>query len=349
MLSKYLDDLESRIDPAVEDDLLEQWFRFIEARFRGEIFSPRRLYTSAPGLGWPKVLVNDALEDYDRMALQQLASCSDMLARGTGELLAVRANYGTAILPSLFGAELFVMEREMDTLPTSRPLAGGATAMQRLVEQDIPPVEAGLGARVLEMGRYFTTLFKDYPKISRYVTVYHPDIQGPMDVCELLWGSGLFLDVVDHPDLVKALLDLITHTYIKFMQTWLCIQPPAGLYGIHWAMMHKGRIMLRDDSAMNFSPSMFEEFIEPYDQRLLDEFEGGAVHFCGKGSHYIHRLGGLRGLFAVHLSQPEYNDMELICQHTVDRGIPLIGLSRQAAGAALQRGRDLHGRVHVYD
>jgi uroporphyrinogen-III decarboxylase len=113
-------------------------------------------------------------------------------------------------------------------------------------------------------------------------------------------------------------------------------------------MLHKGRIMIRDDSAMNLSPEMFDEFIKPHDQRLLSEFGGGAVHFCGRGDHYIDRLTRMEGLYAVNLSQPECNDMERIFRHTVDRGIRLIGLQRLAAENALRRGRELGGRVHCW-
>ena len=105
--------------------------------------------------------------------------------------------------------------------------------------------------------------------------------------------------------------------------------------------------MLRDDSATNFSRKMFEKFILPYDQRLLDEF-GGAVHFCGKGDHFISSLSTLRGLHAVNVSQPELNDMEKIYQHTVDKGILLIGLRRDAAEKAVAEGRNLRGKVNCY-
>ena len=106
--------------------------------------------------------------------------------------------------------------------------------------------------------------------------------------------------------------------------------------------------MLRDDSAMNLSPAMFDEFVRPYDQRLLDEFGGGAIHFCGKGDHYIDRLPQMDGVYAVHMSQPEYNDMERMLAHTVDAGINLIGLEPGAAREVLASGRDLRGRVHAY-
>ena len=108
----------------------------------------------------------------------------------------------------------------------------------------------------------------------------------------------------------------------------------------------RGLLMLRDDSAMNFSPEIYGEFIQPCNQRLLREFGGGCIHFCGRGSHYIARLAGCAGLSGVQLSQPSYNDMETVYRHTLDRGLLLLGLARETAEAALRAGRPLHSRVH---
>jgi hypothetical protein len=281
------------------------------------------------------------------MALQQYGGwCSRPLASGDGHVLCVRCNYGTGIMPRLFGAELFLMDDELDTLPTSRPL-GGADAVRKLLDDGIPDLRRGYGAQVLEMGASFATVAHVYPNIGRYVHIYHPDLQGPLDIVELLWGSGVFYDLYDSPELVKDLLDLVTATYIAFMREWQKIVPPADGPVAHWGIMHGGRIMIRDDSAMNLSPEMVEEFALPWDQKLLDEFGGGAVHFCGKGYHYIRALSRLRGLHAVNLSQPEYNDMEAIYAATVDRGINIVELRADAVQTARESGRRLHGRVHT--
>jgi hypothetical protein len=345
---RYLSDLEERIDPQAEDRLWAEWAAFSDGRFSGDIFSPRRTAQSPARVEWPSVRVNESLEDFDKMALQQLGDCSRMVASGDGRLLCVRCNYGTGILPSLFGAELFMMDDETNTLPTTRPLPGGAAAMRALLDRGVPDLRAGLGGRVFEMAERFVEIGRRHPKIGRYVHVYHPDIQGPMDICELLWGSGLFVDVVDEPELVKRLLALVTETYTRFMREWDRIVPSPDGHAVHWSLMHRGRIMLRDDSAMNFSPRMFDEFIRPWDNRLLAEFGGGAIHFCGRGDHWIDRLGQMPGAYAINLSQPHLNDMEAVFRSTVDRGINLIGLDRGAATAALSRGRDLRGRVHCY-
>lgn len=345
MIKQFLDDLESRIDTDVEETLHADWKTFLDGRWTEDIFAPRR-QAAPPKLAWPDVRVNESLDAFETMALQQLASSSYMLDKGTGYVLNVRANFGTGTLSSLFGAEIYRMDDVYNTLPTTLPLTGGADAIRRLLDQGMPDLTSGYGGRCLDFYRYYAGLIKDYPRISRYVFIYHPDLQGPMDITELLWGSGLFLDLVDEPELVHALLKLVTETYIRFMREWEKIVPPKGDHAAHWGLLHKGRIMLRDDSAMNLSPEMFDTFIRPYDQRLLSVFNGGAIHYCGRGDHYIASLSEMTGVNGVNVSQPHLNDMERIYQNTVDKGIPLLGLRRDAADAALARGRDLHGRVH---
>ena len=295
MIERYLDDLEARIDPQVEDALWNAWVKFADGDYQGDLFVPERERKAPPGIPWPHVPINDALEDYETMALQQLKGCSDALEHGTGALMAVRCNYGTGIIPTLFGAEFFVMDRETDTLPTVVPLGGldatnvdtalasadsteAAAKVRTLIDQGIPILHSALGGKVLEMTAYYPELMAPYPKVRKYVHIYHPDMQGPMDIVELLWGSALFMALIETPALVIKLLDLVTETYIAFMNKWAALIPFTDSYTVHWSMLHRGNIMLRDDSAMNLSPDMFDRFIKPYDTRLLRELGGGGLH-----------------------------------------------------------------------
>jgi hypothetical protein len=348
VIERYLRELEHRVDPDTEAALFAQWQAFADGRVETDVFSPRRPKAAPAAVEWPHVLVNDALDDVDAMALQQFEGCSQALAEGSGALLAVRCNYGTAILPSLFGAELFLMDREIDTLPTCRPLAGGVEAVKRLLDAGVPDLEGGQGGQVFRMGRRFGEILEAFPKLSHCVYVFHPDLQGPMNVCEMLWGGTLYVDFYDTPDLIKGFLSLITDTYVAFMQRWREIVPPLDGYGVHWAMLHRGHIMIRDDAATNFSPEMFDEFIRPYDQRLLDTFGGGGVHFCGRGHHFVDKVADMAGVYSVNMTQPEHNDVETIYRHTVDRGVNLIGLDAEAVNQAARSSRPLRGRAHCW-
>lgn len=345
-----LDDLESRIDDAAERDLWGRWSDFARGKCGAQVFAPGRRAKREPRCDWPSVSVNAALDDFDAMALHQMRTCSQVLAEGSGAVMNVRCNYGTPIMPMLFGVELFRMPDETDTLPASHPLPGGADALRRLLDAGEPSLDQPYMNKVWEMGRRFREIQSRYAMIGRHVHLYHPDLQGPVDILEMVVGSEMFMLLLDEPELVHQALELITRTYIRVMKRWLTIQPPRtdGLT-THWGMVFPGAgaIMLRDDSAMNLSPEMFVEFMRPHDQRLLDEFGGGAMHACGRVEHFVGYLAEMRGLAAFNMSQPHLNDMEVVWRNTVDRGLLMVGFETEAANRALATGRKLHGRVHI--
>ncbi len=321
-----LDDIETRIDPETEDDFAAQWHDFLYGASQQDIFCPYRKKTSQPGVPVPAININDALADTETMLVHQLAGVSHALKTETLNL-AVRANYGTGILSSLFGAEIFEMPREMNTLPTTKPF-NDTEVIRTLAEKGIPDLENGFGARVFAFGRLWLQVCAAYPKIAKYVSIYHPDLQGPLDICELMWGCEMFYAMYDEPELVHAILSVITDTYIRFLDRWFSMFPCGVEMNVHWAnMRHRGRIMLRCDSAMNLSPEFYEEFAMPYDARLFAHFGGGAMHFCGKGDHYIDLLCSQPLLYSVNLSQLHLNDMETIWRATVDRGISILGFT----------------------
>ncbi|MEX0777916.1 MAG: hypothetical protein WD042_19615 [Phycisphaeraceae bacterium] len=344
----YLEDLEERIDDAVENELFAVWRQFSLHGVGEGLFTPQRRAASAPRVDWPTISVNEALEDMDAMLLGQMRGASDTLAGGGGAIMAVRSNYGTPIMAAPLGAELFIMPAEMSTLPTVAPIAGGADAMRAVLDRGLPSLDHPYLQRVFDMGRRFMAVKRQYPRIGRHVHLYHPDLQGPMDIVEMAFGSEFFTVLYDQPDLVHDVLDLITRLYIGVMQRWETICPRRGDgLAIHWGWVHRGTVMLRDDSAMNLSAAMFAEFVRPYEQRVLDALGGGAMHACGRVEHFTPYLAQMPGLYAFNMSQPHLNNMETIWQHTVDRGVTMIGFNRQAAEAALAAGRDLHGRVQA--
>lgn len=349
-LDRYLEDLESRIDPGVEDELLAEWRSFNEGRFKGPLFRPRRRAAAPSRVSWPTVRINQALQDFDAMVFDQFRYCSETLAgggAGGGAVMMVRANYGTPIMALPFGAEMFLMPEETNTLPTVHPL--GAAGVHAALQRGQPSADHPYLQKVYETGRRLAEIARHYPKIGRYVAIYHPDLQSSMDVCEMVWGSEIFLALVDEPERVHEMLRMVTALYIQVMRRWRQIVPP-GFHGMapHWGFLHRGQIMLREDSAMNLSAEMYAEFIKPYDEQLLAEFGGGAIHACGRVDHFVRFLAAMPGLYGFNMSQPHLNDMEVVWQNTVDRGIDLLGFDSATAEVAVKSGRDLRGHVQVW-
>lgn len=340
-----LEDIERRIDPETEEDFSRQWEDFLYDRTTDAIFVPKRRKTAPAGIEFPKININDAINDLETMLQAQLAIVSEQL-ESTNLNICVRANYGTGIMTSLFGAEIFEMPREMDTLPTTRSM-NDTDRIRAIVEAGEPDLLNGFGHRVFEFGELCAEVFSRYPKIKKYVEVYHPDTQGPLDVCELLWGCEMFYAMYDEPELVHGMLSLITDTYTDFLNKWYEIFPRNSHMNCHWGIVrHRGTILLRNDSAMNLSPAFYEEFAAPYDAELLKRFDGGAMHFCGRGDHYIDILSRIPMMYGVNMSQPELNDMEKIYRNTVDKGIKLLAFSSEYAMKDRGRAGGFGGNMH---
>lgn len=340
-LENCLSDLASRIDESEEEKKRLEWENFLNDQWPEDVFYPSKRKPSPPKVDWPTVSVNAALDDLDAMLLHQFGWCSEMLAAGASAPLAVRCNYGSSIIPSLFGVELFLMAEELNTLPTSHSLHS-SDAVQKLVEVGIPDIQTALGGKVFQAAERFLEALEKFPVLKRNIALYHPDVQGPMDIAEVIWGSEIFYAFYDETELVGSFLEMLTQTYITFMHSWYKMVPQTGDWSVHWNMAHKGALMLRNDSLMNLSPEIYTEFARPLDQRLFDELGGGAIHFCGRGNHFIEAMSQMRGLHAVHVSQPHLNDMPVIFRNTVDKGIKLVCLNRAAVESAE---RPLRGMV----
>ncbi len=333
-----LEDIESRIDPEVEDKYNAQWMDFLYDRFEGDIFHPVREKKAPQRVEVPRVNINDAVNDLDLMIRLEMQAVSDILSSGVGTL-GIRANYGTGTMASLFGAEIFMMPRETNTLPTTKPF-NDTDRVRDLIDAGVPSLDGGFGGSMFEFGETVKELFRKYPKIEKYVDVFHPDTQGPLDMCEMIWGCDMFYEMYDEPELVHAFLSLLTDTFIAVTDKWHTIYPIKQEMSSHWrGFNHRGAIVLRSDSAMNVSPDLYDEFSMPYDRKLLERYGGGVVHFCGRGDHYIDRLSELPNVYGINMSQPEYNDMEIIYKNTVDKGMKILSFE----GKWAQKDKDREG------
>ena len=348
-LSVYLDDLERRINAEAEDTLTAQWLSFADCQLTEGYFAPSRP-KSASAIDWPAININACIDDIDLMIYRELKSASDTLAAGGGELLAIRPNYGIGIIPSMFGAEVFIMPDETNTLPCTRTLPGAMSAIKNILERGEKDFSQaswpGLAARVFNCAERWLELSRPYESLKRYVHIYNPDLQGPFPLVDALWGSDIYTDIIDEPETIHAALDFFTDVFIAFLKKYHALCPPFDAeHSVEWGLLHRGKVIIRNDAVMNISGDMYREFVMPQDQRIIDVF-GGGIHFCGKGDHYITHISEIRGISTFNMSQPEYNDMEIIYQNTIDKGIVIIGLPGSEVERAVAAKRNLAGRVH---
>lgn len=237
-----------------------------------------------------------------------------------------------------------MMDREYNTLPGALAVEGGTDTIKKLIKAGVPDLNGGQGGQVLDCTGFFIEQLRPYPKLNKYCRIYHPDLQGAFDICEVVWGSGIYLDMYDSPELVKDFMQLITDSYIAYISHWFELVPQDDDLNVHYGWVHRGKIRLSLDSCVNISPASYEEFVKPYDAQMLARF-GGVIHSCGKADHFTPCLTDIPGYYGFHMGQAAHNEMETVYKATVDHGIKIIGLPDNITREAVNSGRDLHKNV----
>ncbi len=262
---------------------------------------------------WPQYPMDEIQSDMEKMLLTELAGVYAASLVKDDTLPAVRANYGTGILPSLFGCE--IMRFDHGALPAALPLHDEAR-IRAHVANGKPDLRTGLGGRVLDTVEFYVEAFRPFPKIREWVSIDLADTQGPLDAAEVAWGSEIFLAMYEEPELVHQFIGLVTETLAAFTRAHQAID------GVPFAssVSPLGRVCIREDSSVMVSGEMYDIFCKPYAQRLLDEF-GGSIHWCGDGKAWWRSLITLRNLNAVNPYQGHYYDpveMHHVCR---DHGV----------------------------
>ena len=180
---KLLERLDAAIDPEWEARKIELWKQVLQFELSFEDLMRKRPEPVEAG-PWPKISINEAFYEREKMLLSQLGAAYGSACARSDRVLNIRTNYGTCILPSAFGVELFMMDDELNCLPTNHPLPGD-NPLDTLLEGGMPDVDAELVGKCFATAEYFQEAIAPYPNIREHVWIYHPDFQGPIDVLEL--------------------------------------------------------------------------------------------------------------------------------------------------------------------
>lgn len=289
-----------RVEAALDPDHLSQTRRLWEdcRQYRPISHLPTVAGCSVPD--WPQHSMAEIQSDMEAMLVSELRPVYASARVRDDRLPEIRANYGTGILPSLFGCE--IVHLDPTTLPAALPLHD-TDRIRAWVDSGLPDLRAGLGGRVLDTVAFFVEAMKPYPRLREWVGITLADTQGPLDAAEIVWGSEILEFMYEDPQLVHDFLDLVTDTLAAFTRAHQVIDgapfdpPPTPL----------GRLCIREDATVMISGTMYDEFCKPRAQRLLDAF-GGSIHWCGDGKAWWRSLITLRHLNAVNPYQGKYYD-----------------------------------------
>ena len=203
--------------------------------------------------------------------------------------------FGTIVAASAFGCKIKYMPKQD---PAADPRYYPVKTPEDIKKLQVPdPAKDGLMPKVLE---YLT-----YMRENSFLPVGITDFQGPLTTANQLMGyDKLIYLMFDHPNLMHALMDVITESLI----VWVKAQKEIIGEPLDWCISdqqvytgdHAG-IWFSDDDAVLMSEQTYKEFVVPYNSRILKEFGGGCVHYCGNATHHAENFLNTEGLLALNI------------------------------------------------
>ena len=261
-----------------------------------------------------KMMVNELLTT-GRTSLYHQVDLQD------DSLYCIEANFGASIPASMFGAQIKVMGNEY---PWVVPL--DQEAIQRIIDAPPPDPRSGLGQRVIDQIDYFDAVLGEYPRCRAAIGIEFPDPQGPFCVAAQLWGPEIYVALHDHVETVRALLSKITDTMIAAYRLFLpkVCEHTGSSWHYSQDTLQKGKLCVRNDSAVLVSPRMYAEIIQPFDERLSETLGGISMHFCGDGTHLVDNLLSISGIQGLDFGEGPKMDMDHIYSKAAPHHVPLV-------------------------
>ncbi len=274
-----------------------------------------------------KVPYKEEFYSYEAMLYNQMVPIANNIFSGDDTIYGIRANYGVGTLASFFGAKNVIAHE--DSLPWCEHLP--RHEIDAILERGVPSFDEGFGKKITETYEFYIDALKDYENIKAGVEFYHPDFQGPFDTTHLLFGNDMYYEFYDEPQTIHDLQNLVSDTYIRHMKKILAdlkIDRQSG-YCQHWTTIFKGNIVLRNDTSVSVSDDMYREFVMPYDKKVIEAFNGAAMHYCGERETWLKTMLNESAISSINFGEvPNKNYgagfLSEVKQHADIKSIPVV-------------------------
>lgn len=243
--------------------------------------------------------------DKEKMLYGHLEEIADCAQNAFDAPLCLRPNFGTVFIPSMFGLK-YKVPKDTFAWITSH------LSKDEIRGFNFPDLDkTDLMKRAIE----YIQFFKE--KLPEWIHVYLPDTIGPFEIAHSVYGDNLFCDIYDDPSFVHYLLELCTDVYIQVTERLKkiigeekknCYHGHALSRGIY---MRNGGTRISEDSATLISPRHIDKFVIPYDEKALEAFGGGFIHFCGENDYLLASFLSLNKVRAINLGNPEMYNFDI--------------------------------------
>lgn len=323
-LRRVLDELERTLDPADESErerLHLQALRYepvdrlpVVVMCSEPLPAERAPYPLAEAVCDPaKMLFNELVSAWDTSIVRRAEIGDDLPAT-------VRANFGTGLVASCFGATIdqpendpaWVRHFESDA-EFDRAIAAPPDFASEWVE------------RALATMTFYRTTLSSYRRLQSVLKITVPDLQGPLDNAAMLRGSELFVDIIADSERFRTALEAMTLAQIELWRRFapLSRNEPNGFVHQHGVLV-KGSLLLRNDSSVMLSPEMYRDEVGPWDERVLSGVGGGAIHSCGRIDHVIPHYLEHESIRCIDFGQSWMNDVDAAYRLASQQKVPLV-------------------------
>lgn len=266
---------------------------------------------------WPAYPFKERWDDMEKNFVNRLGGIYTGALLRDDRVCQIEPDYGVVHIPELFGVPS-VVTNEGNAMSEG---LNDRDKIRAIVKAGIPPFASALHEKVEAWQDFARTVLSQYEKLSQAVHFTIPNLQGPFDLACLIWGRDIFMALYDEPDLVEALMDLVTDSFIQYglYQKKRTGDPIDSTWHAAGVRLVHGGVRVCDDSAVMVSGDIFRNLIRPRDLRAFEPFHGGWVHYCGDGNHFIADLLEMEPVHYLHLGNPDYHDFLDIARRIADK------------------------------
>ena len=267
----------------------------------------------------------DGIEEFnshEKTLLNGLQGAASVANADSDSTPAIRANTGVATAATPFGVKQEIFADKMPWVRDHLPLA---------TFDDFDADAAPLGEvaeMALERSRFLAGRLR-----GSGITPFCFDTQSPFDLAQLVVGDEIFYAIYDEPDRVHRLLDQCTRMIVRLTKLYKQAvgEPIDG--GRHGNFAMRGGIRVCEDTCTLLNEEQVNEFMVPYTRRLLQQFGGGWLHYCGRNDHlYKAALDSIPEFYMINMGNPEMHDMQQVIADCLERGKTYFGYVNREQG-----------------
>ena len=300
-LEERLAELDRLIDP----EWAELSKRRLERSFRYEEVDYLPASVGCPLDSWFQCDSREYIWEKEKTLLYRLSQVYPAAIIGDDRLMVAGTLPDSSLMATLFGANLAVARDSFWVHPI-----GDRKRIEEIVQNGVPDVLDGWGWKVVKECEFFLKAMEVYPNLRRNVKVIFADVQGPFDNACQLAGQEIYYWLYDSPELVDALVELMTQTQLKWyemLKTRFSAEFAEGRAVFTAYSGAKAHLVV--DHCENISPDMYARFCRPSMEAIFTSFDNrGSVHFCGKNKQIQECIIDTPGVVFVDIIQPEKCD-----------------------------------------